>query len=104
MDYWSECVAEALEDADIAANKEQIATITSWVEGAHENYGLATGSECIPNPLSQENETLKRELRIERDKVHCDECGGKGRITHNGPCHSSNSECMQCRGEGRYSL
>ena len=29
MDYWEECVSEALEDAGISASKEQIDTITA---------------------------------------------------------------------------
>lgn len=104
MDYWQECIAEAFEDAGITATKEQIETVVSWVEGAHENYGMATGSDCIPNPLVLENESLKKELTKERDKVICEECNGKGRIITQGPCHSSNSECYKCRGEGRVSL
>lgn len=104
MDYWQECVAEALEDAGIGATKEQIETVTSWVEGAHENYGMAHGHECIPNPLVQENESLKREIIKERDKVICDNCNGRGRIVTQGPHHSSDSECYKCRGEGRVSL
>lgn len=72
MDYWKECIAEALEDAGIIATDEQIDTITSWVDGAHENYGLATGQECIPNPLESEVEQLNRQHEKElqeKDKI-----------------------------------
>ena len=66
-DYWGECIAEAFEDAGITATKEQIDTVTSWVEGAHDNYGMATGSEFIPNPLESEikqlNAAHEREIK-----------------------------------------
>lgn len=73
MDYWKECIAEAMEDAGITATDEQIDTVTSWVEGAYENYGLATGLDAIPNPLSIEIASLRRDLGRERDKDHCEE-------------------------------
>lgn len=101
MDYWEECIAQAFEDAGIKATKEQIDTVISWVEGAHDNYGMAHGHECIPNPLLSEIKELKKSLSIERSKVTCNECDGKGRIISHGPHHSSNSECNRCRGEGR---
>lgn len=103
MDYWTECISEAFEDAGISATKEQIKTVVEWVEGAHENYGMAHGHDAIPNPLELENDNLKRELRKEQDKVICEECKGKGRIITAGPYHSSDSACWKCRGEGRHS-
>ena len=60
MNYWNECVAEALCDAKIEATDEQIDPIAGWVEGAHENYGMYTGQDCIPNPLLEEIEAVKR--------------------------------------------
>lgn len=54
MDYWKECIEEALDDAGITATKEQIETIVGWVEGAHDNYGMAHGHDCIPNPMISE--------------------------------------------------
>lgn len=59
MDYWTECISEAMEDAGIAATKEQIDTVVTWVEGAHENYGMAFGHDCIPNPLESDLKELK---------------------------------------------
>ena len=63
MDYWEECVAEAFEDAGIEATKEQMATVAEWIAGAHENYGMAFGHDCIPNPMESEVETLKARIK-----------------------------------------
>jgi hypothetical protein len=62
MDYWEECIAEALEAEGVSATPEQIRNIAGWVEGAHENYGMAYGHDCIPNPLSADVSELKRQL------------------------------------------
>jgi hypothetical protein len=101
MDYWAECIAEAFEDAGIEAHQEQVDIVVSWVEGAHENYGLATGHDCIPNPLALENDRLRKELKDEHEKVTCSTCNGKGRIITNFGFRSSDSQCWKCRGAGR---
>jgi hypothetical protein len=67
MDYWKECVTEAMEDAGIKATNEQIETVCSWVEGAHDNYGMAHGHDCIPNPMESEVDKLKQEIRRLKD-------------------------------------
>lgn len=100
MDYWEECVSIALEDAEVTVTKEQLDIIVGGIEGGHENYGMAHGHDCIPNPLAQENSDLRLELKEEREKVHCEPCNGTGRITTYGPSHSSNSQCWKCNGEG----
>jgi hypothetical protein len=102
MDYWGECIAEAFEDANITATEEQISIVSSWVEGAHDNYSQAHGHDCIPNPLRAEVDKLKSELHEERRKIQCRECRGTGRIVSQGPYHSSESSCHICRGEGRH--
>ena len=100
MDYWEECISEACDDAGLKATDEQISIIASWVEGAHENYGMAHGYDAIPNHLQLENEKLEKELKREKDKIPCPECGTRGRIVMQGPYHSSDSECYKCRGNG----
>ena len=62
MDYWTECIKESFSEAEIIATDEQIKTVIEWVEGAHENIGMATGSEHIPNPLNTEVDALKRKM------------------------------------------
>jgi len=100
-DYWKECVSEAFEDAGISATDAQIEVVTSWVEGAHDNYGMAHGHYNIPNPIVAEVADMKRALEQERAKVICNTCNGNGWITTPGPYHSSTSQCHKCFGEGR---
>ncbi len=102
-DYWADGITDAFEEAGIVATPEQIELVIGAVEGGHENYGLAHGHECIPNPLLGEVQRLQRELDAERDKVHCEECNGHGRIITQGPSHGSNSQCWKCHGKGKHS-
>ena len=102
-DYWRDTIAEAFEDAGITATDMQIATVATWAEGAHDNHSMAHGYDCIPNSHKLEAERLQKELTIERDKVVCPECRGRGRIITVGPYHFSESECPTCRGEGKVS-
>lgn len=100
--YWEECVSEALDGVAIFATNWQISYIAEFIKGAHENYGMAFGHECIPNPLRQENENLKKVLKDEKEKIICEVCDGKGIIITEGCTFVSRSECWRCRGEGRY--
>lgn len=104
MNYWEECISIAAEECGLDITKEQIEFIAGSVESGHENYGMAYGSYCIPNPLQIENDKLKTELKKEKDKVICSECKGTGRIISVGPVHSCESECFKCRGKGRHNL
>lgn len=45
MNYWEECIRESFEESGIGATKEQIDIVVSWVEGAHENYGVVVSPE-----------------------------------------------------------
>lgn len=101
-DYWIECIVEAFNDARIQGTTEQIATIALSVQISSENYGTAHGYDCIPNPLTGENKQLRQGLAKERGKRRCPQCVGSGRVINHGPCHSSESECPNCRGEGRF--
>jgi DnaJ-class molecular chaperone len=102
MDYWKECISEALDDIGVSLTDGQITALGSWIEGAHENHGTATGQECIPNPLVTENDNLQKELDREKSKVICTACDGTGVIRIDGPCHFSTSSCWKCNGEGRH--
>ncbi len=102
MNYWEICVTEAIEEAGIVATKEQIAFVVDGVQGAFDNYDLATGVECIPDPRDCELKEANRKLEIEESKIHCRECNGLGRIVENFGTRSSDTECSRCRGEGRH--
>ena len=100
MDYWRECISEAFDDAKITATEEQIATVASWIEGAHDNFGLATGRDCIPNPQDTENKRLEEELEKLREELRtpaCRECRGTGRLGESARAQT----CYVCDGKGR---
>ena len=100
-DYWKDCINDALSEIGIGASDSQVKELAEWVEGAHENYGMAHGHHCIPNPLKEENEKLQKALRKEQEKVICTYCNNTGRLVENGPGgRSSNSQCFKCNGEG----
>lgn len=101
-EYWKECISYALDDAGITATDEQIAIMATVVEGSHENYGMAFGHDCIPNPLAAENTDLKKKLKEEQEKILCEVCSGKGRLISYGGSFQSESQCWKCRGEGRH--
>jgi hypothetical protein len=103
MKYWEEAFCAALEDAGLPLpTDQQIKQAASVLEGAHENYGMAHGYDCIPNPVQTENDRLSKLLKDEREKVHCRECNGHGRIESQGPYHGSNTQCWKCHGEGKH--
>ncbi len=102
MDYWRECIESAFEEAGIQASEKQISVVTDCVDGAHENYGMAHGHECIPNPLAEENRRMEEELKKEKDKVFCRNCNGYGRVIENFGIRSSDTECWICHGEGKH--
>jgi len=103
MDYWKECIDEALNEAEVSASPEQIHFIAKFVEGAHDNIGQAfytppsDGGKC-------EIAELKKRLAEEEDKVGCNSCKGYG--YHNvsvGTSHYSTEDCSKCRGKGKIS-
>jgi hypothetical protein len=72
MNYWMECISEAFDEAGIVATDEQIKSVADDVEGSHENYGLYSGQEAIPNPMLSEVTKLERRVKAvegERDEM-----------------------------------
>ena len=106
MNLWKECIREALCDAGIAATDEQIETIVGCCEGLHENYGMYSGDENIPNPAEsqakQELDSLKREKEANERFVlstnPCKTCTTTG-IVRDG--WGRNQTCYDCNGSGR---
>jgi hypothetical protein len=65
MDYWKEAFIAALEEADMPVPPEDKLKLAAQVlEGAHENYGMAYGHDCIPNPQTGEIEKLNKEPTV----------------------------------------
>lgn len=107
MDYWEECISEAFEDAGISATKEQLDTVVNWVDGAHENYGLATGLDVAnANFISEEARELER-LKKDIEKTNqwklstkpCENCTTTGWVTDG---WGRDVQCFICSGEGRH--
>jgi DnaJ-class molecular chaperone len=90
-----------MEEANIEATQEQVAIIADVVRGAHENYGMAHGYDCAPNPLKLENERLRRELEAEQQMQTCPDCAGTGTTITYGHSHNAVSRCDSCRGRCR---
>lgn len=60
LDYWRDAVAAALDDAGITlTNDITLTAIARSIEVSHDNYGMAHGHDCIPNPLSIEVRRLE---------------------------------------------
>ena len=104
MNYWHECIAEAFEDAGITASHLQIKTVVEWVEGAHENYGMAHGYDDISGETDAERNL--RELRREIEKKErwvmetnpCQLCTTTGLVKDE---WGRNQTCQLCDGLGR---
>ena len=101
MEYWKECIAEALEDSGIKATDEQIDNVTSWVEGAHENYSLATGEECIPHPLEAEIDAVKKKS-AKQESAHQRQLDGVCAGVAHRRGVSANSVCIDNDGHVTY--
>ncbi len=105
MEYWKECISEAFDEVGIKATKDQIDTVASWVEGAHENYGMATGSDVASSNYvsddTRELEELKKSqaahekwINETSQCVHCNDGSVKDGWGREWPC-------MTCGGTGR---
>ena len=68
MDYWEECIEAACDEAGVIVTKEQIKSIATDVEVAHEQYGMAFGHDCIPNPLLADVQRLEHEIKRREEK------------------------------------
>lgn len=100
MDYWEECLKEAFEDAKIVATKEQLDTVISWVEGAEENHSMATGSDCIPNPLQSAIDNANVKLAVLNSRRMCQPCHGTGLYDIRDRFIKNPESCNHCNGNG----
>jgi hypothetical protein len=104
--YWKDCITEAFSEIGIKATEEQVNEMAEWVEGAHENIGMATGAHAIPDPAESAAEKelakIKRSQAFHDDWVAtttpCKECFTTGTITDG---WGRDTTCYQCDGKGR---
>lgn len=104
--YWSECVSAAADECGLLLAPKQLDCLVEGVRGGHEHFGMASGHDVASANLSASRERevadLKRAIKREKDKVHCTNCNGRGRVYTFGGTMMSNSECWKCHGEGRH--
>jgi DnaJ-class molecular chaperone len=105
MDYWKECISEALDEAKVEATADQITSIASAVEGAHDNHGLYTGDDVADanynSSKDDEVKNLKDQLEKEQGKRGCPICNGRGYSVISVGSHSSEHTCPNCNGDGK---
>lgn len=109
MEYWKECISIAADECGLVLTEEQLECLASSVEGGHENYGMAFGYDCIPNPVESRAQEELRHMKLEKQKqeewinstkpcrtcvttglsvdvwgrdITCPDCYGKGRVRY----------------------
>ena len=102
-EYWKSSLEEIFGEYGISEG-DKFDAIVKDVEQAASMENEACGDHFIPDPQTAEIAELKKELDIEKNKVHCQECNGRGSITDYGPSHYCTSTCSKCNGKGRYTL
>lgn len=106
MEYWVECISEALSESNIEASVEQIKAIAEFVEGAHENYGMATGNDVADSnfisddarKLSDLESEIDARNRWEQSTDPCKQCNTSGIVLDG---WSRDVKCRACNGSGR---
>jgi len=93
-EYWEECISEAFDEAGIAATSEQIKTVASWVEGAHENYGLDTGLDVASANFRSDSEIALEKMKAANEKRETWE-------NTTDPCPVCHTSCIVRDGWGR---
>lgn len=107
-EYWSEAASTAIE----AVGKFELFTSTELDEIGKslrisaECQSMAFGWDVADANLAasrdRELADLRKSLNREKNKVHCRECNGRGRIEIAAGPWVSNSQCWKCNGEGRH--
>lgn len=110
-EYWREAVMYAFEGIDRfdvidGLSQEQLNEIGEALSTSAEHQSVAFGWDVASANRAAEirrtEEDLRKEIRLEREKVTCRPCNGTGSITIPGPYHSSTSRCDKCNGMGRH--
>ncbi len=106
MSYWQECIENAFEESGIIATEQQIKEVVECVEGGFENYGMAFGHDCIPDPVETRTQEELRELKrgIENHEnwvnrtTACKACTTTGWVRDG---WGREQICYNCNGNGR---
>ena len=107
-EYWEEAIGEALCSIDkfnlftSAELKELGEALATSAECESMAFGWDVSSANRSAELRREEESLRKELRRERDKVTCRECNGHGRLRYNSGPWAVDTGCIKCNGEGRH--
>lgn len=99
VEYWMECLGNSLEEHGVQFTMEQLQAVAEDVQTA---YLCREQAFYTPDhPAIQELETVRRQLKTEREKRVCPECKGTGTIIEYWLDRSSQTSCSACRGEGK---
>lgn len=83
--------------------RTSIVSSVAHQQGAHDGHSLAFYSPPMSElPVFEELRQAKQALKRERESIHCQECGGRGRTWTQGPYHGADSDCWRCSGRGRH--
>lgn len=101
IEYWDEALGDSLCQIDRfeALTSEERRKVAKHLAGWAESQSMAFYTPESPEP--REIKHLEGELRKERSKIGCDECGGAGRLRYNAGPWAVNTECHKCQGEGK---
>lgn len=69
LGYWRESVSIALDEAGIAATREQIDEVAHSVQGSHENYGQAFYSPPASDRIADIEREFRKKLEAKDDEM-----------------------------------
>lgn len=106
MKYWKECISIAADECGLALTDEQLDYLAGSVEGGFENYDMAFGNDCIPNPVESRAQEELRILKREKQKQEeweystkpCRSCITTGTVKDG---WGRDVTCPDCYGKGR---
>jgi hypothetical protein len=106
VEYWKECISIAADECGLALAPEQLHFLAEAVESGHENYGMAFGHDCIPDPVESEAHRELQKLRAENERHEqwknstkpCKICTTTGSVRDG---WGRDITCPNCNGSGR---